>query len=195
MNQLLLIIPAVIVYICIVVMFLKQGLPNKQILFGVTLPVPALEDPAIKQMQAEYKKSYLQFSIAALLTIAPLYLLAPYFSLAFIYLFLWIAAFLYTSTLPFKKCIIKHLHLNVKRNGLLAKRGSSASIKSKAAKTIVACFSVLVFDSAATIRHTASSFLPKLKYSFKNDRNCFARNDCDYLCPLFLFWENESKRV
>ncbi|WP_141502635.1 DUF5808 domain-containing protein [Paenibacillus luteus] len=103
MNNLFLIFPAIFVYIIVIAIFLKQAQPSNHILFGVTLPSHALKHEAIKQFQAEYKKTYTVFGIAALVSLVPLFLLAHFFSLALIYFFLWIAAFLYTSRLPFHK--------------------------------------------------------------------------------------------
>lgn len=103
MNNTFLIIPAVIVYICVLVMFLKQAKPSNHILFGVILPSHALEDAAIKQLQSEYNKSYILYGFITLITLVPFFLIGQYFSLALMYLFLWCAAFLYTSKLPFNK--------------------------------------------------------------------------------------------
>ncbi|MGO4545981.1 DUF5808 domain-containing protein [Paenibacillus sp. 2TAB23] len=101
MSNLFLIIPVVIIYISIVVLYLKQAVPSNQLLFGVTLPKQGLKDTSIKQLQAEYKRNYTLYAVIALLTLAPFFVLGSYFSLSLIYLFVWIAAFLYTSKLPF----------------------------------------------------------------------------------------------
>lgn len=101
MNNFYFVIPAVIAYISILVLFLKQAVPSNQILFGVTLPSHALEDEAMKQLQAEYKKSYTIYGSAMLLSLAPFFFLGHYFSLSLIYMIIWFAAFLYTSKLPF----------------------------------------------------------------------------------------------
>lgn len=103
MNNLFLILPVVIAYICILVMFLNQAKPSHHILFGVMLPSHALTDEGIKQLQSEYKKSYAVYGVITLFTLAPFFLLANFFSLAFVYMFIWFAAFLYTSKLPFNK--------------------------------------------------------------------------------------------
>lgn len=103
MNTLFLIVPALIAYTFVLVIFLKQVKPGNNIMFGVTLPARAFNDSAIKQLQTNYKKSYTIYGIITLFTIAPLFFLADYFSMALIYLFIWFAAFLYTSKLPFNK--------------------------------------------------------------------------------------------
>jgi uncharacterized membrane protein len=113
MNNLFLIIPAVIVYISILVMFFKQANPSNHILFGVALPSKALNDATIKQFQSEYKKAYTIYGIIALITLAPFFLLSDYFSLTLSYMFLWFAAFLYSSKLPFNK--IHHKTAALKR--------------------------------------------------------------------------------
>ncbi|MDQ8737585.1 DUF5808 domain-containing protein [Paenibacillus sp. LHD-38] len=101
MNNFYFVIPAVIAYISILVLFLKQAVPNNQILFGVTLPSHALEDETMKKLQAEYKKSYTIYGVAMLLSLVPFFFLGQYFSLSLIYMIVWLAAFLYTSKLPF----------------------------------------------------------------------------------------------
>ncbi|KRE35426.1 DUF5808 domain-containing protein [Paenibacillus sp. Soil522] len=113
MNNLFLIIPAVIAYIFILLMFLKQAKPSNHILFGVILPAHALEDASIKQLQSEYKKLYTIYGFITLITLTPFFLLGQYFSLALMYMFLWFAAFLYTSKLPFNK--IHHKATALKR--------------------------------------------------------------------------------
>lgn len=103
MNTLFLIVPALIAYTFVLVMFLKQARPGNNILFGVTLPARAFNDSAIKQLQTNYKKSYTIYGIISLLTIVPLYVLSDYLSMALIYMFIWFAAFIYTSKLPFNR--------------------------------------------------------------------------------------------
>ncbi|WP_424767929.1 DUF5808 domain-containing protein [Paenibacillus sp. sgz302251] len=103
MNNLMLIIPTVIAYIIILVLYLNQARTGSSILFGVTLPSHALEDASIKQLKSDYKRAYTRFGIIAFVSITPLFLLADYFSMAFIYTFIWFAAFLYTAKLPFNK--------------------------------------------------------------------------------------------
>jgi len=114
MNNIILIVPALIAYITILVMFLKQAMPSNHILFGVTFPAQAFEDAEMKQLQEEYKKSYLVYAGITLITLVPFFLLDKYFSLAFTYMLLWFAIFLYTSKLPFNK--IHHKAAALKRD-------------------------------------------------------------------------------
>ncbi|WP_054026593.1 DUF5808 domain-containing protein [Bacillus sp. FJAT-28004] len=114
MNNIILIIPAVIAYITILVTFLKQAIPSNHILFGVTFPAHAFEDTEIKQLQDEYKKSYLVYAGITLITLVPFLLLGRYFSLGFTYMLLWFVAFIYTSKLPFNK--IHHKATTLKRD-------------------------------------------------------------------------------
>jgi uncharacterized membrane protein len=103
MDTLILIVPALLAYICLMVMFLKQASPQNQLLFGVTLPSEALKDPVIVQLQSEYKRAYALYGGISFVSMAPLYFLADYFSLALIYMFIWFASFIYTSKLPFNR--------------------------------------------------------------------------------------------
>ncbi|RCW44378.1 DUF5808 domain-containing protein [Paenibacillus prosopidis] len=103
MNTLFLIVPALLAYTFVLVMFLKQAKAGNNILFGVTLPAQAFNDSAIKQLQINYKKSYTIFGIISLFSLTPLFFLSDYFSMALIYLFIWFTAFIYTSKLPFKR--------------------------------------------------------------------------------------------
>ncbi|WP_138755682.1 DUF5808 domain-containing protein [Paenibacillus sinopodophylli] len=113
MSNLYLIITVFIVYITIIVMYVKQAVPSNQILFGVTFPKQGLKDPRIKQLQTDYKKNYTVYAVITLITLAPFFVLDRYFSLSLIYLFVWIAAFLYTSKLPFNR--IHHKAARMKR--------------------------------------------------------------------------------
>lgn len=103
MDTFFLVIPALLAYVVIMVMFLNQAKPGNHILFGVTLPSEALKDQAVAQLRAAYKKAYCVYGIVSLASIAPLLFLANYMSMALIYLFIWFAAFIYTSKLPFHK--------------------------------------------------------------------------------------------
>lgn len=114
MEKFILLIPALIVYIAIFAVYWKQAMPQKGIWFGVTLPTQALKDARLKQLQAEYQKSYTIYGVISFLCILPLLWLGSYFSLAIIYLFLWIAGSLYTSTVPFKR--IHHKVAKLKRD-------------------------------------------------------------------------------
>jgi len=116
MINIFLVIPAVLVYIAILVPFLKQAVPSNYILFGVTFPAKAFENTEIKQLQEAYKKSYYMYAGITLLTLVPFFLLGRYSSLAFIYMLLWFAAFLYTSKLPYNKVHHKAVALKREKN-------------------------------------------------------------------------------
>ncbi|MBD2872314.1 DUF5808 domain-containing protein [Paenibacillus arenilitoris] len=103
MDAIYFIVPALLAYICIMVMFIRQATPRNRLLFGVTLPSDALLDPSIAKLRTEYKKTYAWYGVVSLLAIAPFFALADYFSMALIYMFIWFAAFIYTSKLPFNR--------------------------------------------------------------------------------------------
>ncbi|NIK80399.1 putative membrane protein [Paenibacillus castaneae] len=101
MYTLVLIIPVLITYILVLATFLNLSKPNNNIIFGVIFPEKVLHRAEIKQLQADYKKSYTLYGVLILVTLIPFFLLVNYFSLAFIYTFIWFVAFIYTSKLPF----------------------------------------------------------------------------------------------
>lgn len=114
MDKFILLIPAILVYIILLVIYWKQAKPQKNLWFGVTLPTKALNNTRLKLLKAEYKRSYTVFAIIAFISLLPLLWLGSYSSLALIYFFLWVACIIYTSTVPFKR--IHHKAAKLKRD-------------------------------------------------------------------------------
>jgi uncharacterized membrane protein len=103
MDTLIIILPVLVVLMLVIFLYLQQGKAGTAMLFGVTLPEHALTEPALKQMQSDYRKHYLIFGIVSFLATIPLFWLERYMSMALIYLLMWLIVFLYTSRLPFHK--------------------------------------------------------------------------------------------
>ncbi|RJX38818.1 hypothetical protein D3P09_14900 [Paenibacillus pinisoli] len=114
MDTLILLIPGLIVYISVLIVYGTQSKPKNGILFGLKLAEAAHSDPRIAALQAQFRKSYRWYAGAALLGLAPLLWLGSYFTLSFIYFFLWVAGVMYTSTVPFKT--IHHKAVALKRD-------------------------------------------------------------------------------
>lgn len=114
MDTFILFIPALIVYCVILALFLMQSKPKMGIWFGLAWPAAAIKDERLTKLQAEYRKRYAIYAIAAFATMLPLLWLGSSFSLALIYFFLWIACVISTSTAPFKQ--IHHKATKLKRD-------------------------------------------------------------------------------
>lgn len=128
MDTYILLIPAIIVCAAVLALFWTQSKPKKGLLFGVTLPEAALEDPRLGALKKEYRKAYIRFAFAACSALVPLLALSDYFSLAFIYFFIWLGAVLASSTVPFKQ--FHHKATVLKReNGWFTSETRQISIK------------------------------------------------------------------
>lgn len=102
MDTFILFIPGLIVYITVLLVYATQAKPRNGILFGLTLPAAALQDKRIVALQAQFRKAYRWYALAAFVGLLPLLWLGAYFSLSFVYFFLWTAGVMFTSTVPFK---------------------------------------------------------------------------------------------
>ena len=122
MDLLILLLPVLLIYMCIVIVHIQQSRSNRTMPFGVALPKKAIEHPKIRQAQAAYHRSFILLSTAGLLAAAPLLWLSDYFSLAFIYTVFWVIAFLYIVKIPFTKAHHTMAHLKREKEWFVGAR-------------------------------------------------------------------------
>lgn len=93
---------AIICYIALLVTYKPQAKYNNGMLFAVTLPEHAMEDPEIQNIQARFNKKLTRVSVWLGIFLIPLVLLNAWIAYQTIYFLVWTVVFIIVMVIPFR---------------------------------------------------------------------------------------------
>ncbi|WP_018759128.1 DUF5808 domain-containing protein [Paenibacillus terrigena] len=102
----LLVIYLVTILICYIAMlttYMPQAKYHNGMLFAVMLPSQAMDHPAIREVQAQFKKQFRQVIVGSLVALIPLVLLYAQLAYQTIYFLVWLTVFAVVIVIPFRR--------------------------------------------------------------------------------------------